>query len=69
LRHDGRRARLAGSTNAAIAWVKSRRAFPFFTNASLGGSPQANALATEQFWTRMIAFLNRLAAHESASQA
>ena len=49
--------------------MKSRRAFPFFTNASLGGSPQANALATEQFWTRMIAFLNRLAAHESASQA
>ena len=43
--------------------------FPFFTNASLGGSPQANALATEQFWTRMIAFLNQLPAHESATQA
>jgi dienelactone hydrolase len=43
--------------------------FPFFTNASMGGSPQANALATEQFWTRMIAFLNQLPTHESATQA
>jgi dienelactone hydrolase len=31
--------------------------YPFFTDAELGGSPQANALATEQFWARMIAFL------------
>jgi dienelactone hydrolase len=34
--------------------------YPFFTDLELGGSPQANALATEQFWTRMIAFLNHL---------
>ena len=35
--------------------------FPFFTNtdvAAMGGSAQADALATEQFWTRMITFLN-----------
>ncbi len=38
--------------------------YPFFTNASLGGTPQANALATEQFWTRMITFLNQLPAHQ-----
>ena len=38
--------------------------YPFFTNASLGGTVQANALATEQFWTRMITFLNHLPAHE-----
>jgi dienelactone hydrolase len=40
--------------------------FPFFTNAAvaaLGGSAQADALATEQFWTRMIIFLNHLAVH------
>jgi dienelactone hydrolase len=37
--------------------------FPFFTAAELGGSEQANALATEQFWTRMITFLNHLAIH------
>ena len=30
----------------------------------MGGTPQANALATEQFWTRMITFLNHLPAHE-----
>ena len=36
--------------------------YPFFTNASLGGTAQANALATEQFWTRMTAFLNHLTA-------
>ncbi len=36
---------------------------PFFTNASMGGTVQANALATEQFWTRMITFLNHLPAH------
>jgi dienelactone hydrolase len=38
--------------------------FPFFTStevAELGGSAQADALATEQFWTRMITFLNHLA--------
>jgi dienelactone hydrolase len=38
--------------------------FPFFTPAELdelGGSEQADALATEQFWTQMITFLNRLA--------
>jgi dienelactone hydrolase len=41
--------------------------FPFFTSAEvaeLGGSEQANALATEQFWTRMIAFLRHLAIHQ-----
>jgi dienelactone hydrolase len=40
--------------------------FPVFTNtevAGLGGSAQADALATEQFWTRMITFLNHLAVH------
>jgi dienelactone hydrolase len=40
--------------------------FPFFTNTNvteLGGSTQADALATEQFWTRMITFLNHLAIH------
>ena len=40
--------------------------FPFFTNtdvAELGGSAQADALATEQFWTRMITFLHHLAIH------
>jgi dienelactone hydrolase len=39
--------------------------FPVFTNAAvaaLGGSAQADALATEQFWTRMIAFLHHFAA-------
>jgi len=38
--------------------------FPFFTStevAGLGGSEQADALATEQFWTRMITFLHHLA--------
>lgn len=34
--------------------------YPFFTDLELGGSVQANALATEQFRTRMITFLNRL---------
>jgi dienelactone hydrolase len=41
--------------------------FPVFTNtevAGLGGSAQADALATEQFWTRMITFLNHLAVHQ-----
>ena len=38
--------------------------YPFFTNASLGGTLPANALATEQFWTRMITFLSHLPAHE-----
>ena len=38
--------------------------YPFFTNAGNGGTLQANALATEQFWTRMITFLNHLPAHE-----
>jgi dienelactone hydrolase len=41
--------------------------FPVFTAAEvadLGGSAQADALATEQFWTRMIAFLNHLAVHQ-----
>lgn len=38
--------------------------YPFFTNPSLGGTPQANALATEQFWTRMITFLNHLPARQ-----
>ncbi len=37
--------------------------FPFFNDASLGGTQQANALATEQFWPRMLAFLNHLPAH------
>jgi dienelactone hydrolase len=37
--------------------------FPFFTDQGLGGSVQADALATEQFWTRMITFLNHLAIH------
>ena len=39
--------------------------YPFFTNVSMGGTPQANALATEQFWTRMITFLNHLPAHRT----
>jgi len=37
--------------------------FPFFTAtevAALGGSEQADALATERFWTRMLAFLNQI---------
>jgi len=37
--------------------------FPFFTTAfvaGMGGSVQADALATEQFWTRMITFLSHL---------
>jgi len=41
--------------------------FPFFTDtavAGLGGSAQADALATEQFWTRMIAFLGHLAVRQ-----
>ena len=38
--------------------------FPFFTDQGLGGSVQANALATEQFWTRMITFLHHLAVHQ-----
>ena len=38
--------------------------YPFFTEPALGGTPQANALATEQFWTRMITFLNQLPTHE-----
>ena len=38
--------------------------FPFFTDQGLGGSVQANALATEQFWTRMISFLHHLAIHQ-----
>jgi dienelactone hydrolase len=38
--------------------------FPFFTAAELGGSVQANALATEQFWTRMNTFLHHLAIHQ-----
>jgi dienelactone hydrolase len=41
--------------------------FPFFTDpavADLGGSAQADALATEQFWARMITFLNHLAARQ-----
>jgi dienelactone hydrolase len=43
--------------------------FPVFTStevAELGGSAQADALATEQFWTRMITFLNHLAAQQPA---
>jgi dienelactone hydrolase len=38
--------------------------FPVFTStevAELGGSAQADALATEQFWTRMITFLSHIA--------
>jgi len=38
--------------------------YPFFTDVELGGTTQANALATEQFWTRMITFLNQLPTHE-----
>jgi dienelactone hydrolase len=38
--------------------------YPFFTNASLGGTVQANARATEQFWSRMITFLNHLPARQ-----
>ena len=41
--------------------------FPVFTStevAGQGGSAQADALATEQFWTRMITFLNHLAIHQ-----
>ncbi len=36
--------------------------YPFFAKTSLGGSTQANALATEQFRPRMITFLNHLPA-------
>ena len=36
--------------------------YPFFTNALLGGTAQANALATEQFWASMIKFLNKTSA-------
>ncbi|MFY9926666.1 MAG: acyl-CoA thioesterase/bile acid-CoA:amino acid N-acyltransferase family protein [Streptosporangiaceae bacterium] len=36
--------------------------FPLFTSLSLGGTQQANALATEQFWTRMITFLHHVPA-------
>jgi dienelactone hydrolase len=36
--------------------------FPFFTNAGLGGTQQANAQATEQFWTHMLTFLNQIPA-------
>jgi len=36
--------------------------FPFFTDTQLGGSQQANALATEQFWTHMLTFLNSIPA-------
>jgi hypothetical protein len=32
----------------------------------LGGSAQADALATEQFWTRMITFLHHLAVGQPA---
>jgi dienelactone hydrolase len=39
--------------------------YPLFTNPSLGGTQQANALAVEQFWTRMITFLNHAAGGES----
>jgi dienelactone hydrolase len=38
--------------------------FPFFTSTEvtgLGGSAQADALVTEQFWTHMITFLHHLA--------
>ena len=38
--------------------------YPFFTDLGFGGSTHANALATEQFWPRMIAFLNHLPAHQ-----
>jgi hypothetical protein len=38
--------------------------FAFFTGEELGGSVQANALATEQFWSCMIIFLNNLAARQ-----
>jgi BAAT / Acyl-CoA thioester hydrolase C terminal len=38
--------------------------YPFFTNPAVGGTAQANALATEQFWIRMIIFLNQLPAHQ-----
>jgi dienelactone hydrolase len=41
--------------------------FPIFTSTevtALGGSAQADALATEQFWTRMLTFLNHLTAHQ-----
>jgi dienelactone hydrolase len=34
--------------------------YPLFTNASMGGTQQANALAVEQFWTRMLTFLGHL---------
>jgi dienelactone hydrolase len=38
--------------------------YPFFSGIELGGSVQANALATEQFWTRMTAFLNHLSTRQ-----
>ncbi len=41
--------------------------FPLFTTTSvagMGGSAQADALATEQFWTGMITFLDRLEVHQ-----
>jgi len=43
--------------------------FPVFTAtkvAALGGSVQADATATEQFWARMITFLNHLAVRQPA---
>ena len=39
--------------------------YPYFTQASEGGVPQANALAVEQFWTRMLTFLDHLGAGQS----
>ncbi len=41
------------------------RAFAGLLVAGLGGSAQADALATEQFWTRMITFLHHLAIHQA----
>ena len=35
--------------------------YPYFSQASLGGTQQANALAVEQFWTRMLTFLDQVA--------
>ena len=37
--------------------------FPYSDSVNgtvLGGSTQADALAAEQFWTKMIAFINRV---------
>ena len=47
---------------ALVCLNETSRAFTSTEVAGLGGSAQADALATEQFWTRMITCLNHLTA-------